>query len=116
MQALNRDPVRDRRNSAAAHRRYLLCGFCETVAHSICYHTLDGSAVTVRDTMDHAQELLGDRFIRCHRSVLVNQSHVLSLENGMLRLSNGEAVSCAFGKRKLMAGYCIRRKEFSDGC
>jgi len=34
----------------------------------------------------------------------------------MLRLSNGEAVSCAFGKRKLMAGYCIRRKEFSDGC
>ena len=88
----------------------------KTVAHSICYHTLDGSAVTVRDTMDHAQELLGDRFIRCHRSVLVNQSHVLSLENGMLRLSNGEAVSCAFGKRKLMAGYCIRRKEFSDGC
>ena len=88
----------------------------KTIAHSICYHTFDGSSITVRDTMEHAQELLGNSFLRCHRSVLVNQSHVLSLDNGMIRLSNGESVACAFGKRKLIAEQCIQRKERSNGC
>ena len=88
----------------------------KTIAHSICYHTFDGSSITVRDTMEHAQELLGNSFLRCHRSVLVNQSHVLSLDNGMIRLSNGESVACGFGKRKLIAEQCIQRKERSNGC
>lgn len=67
----------------------------KTIAHSICYHTFDGSAITVRDTIEHAGKQLGETFIRCHRSVLVNQSHILSFDNGMIRLSNGERVSCA---------------------
>lgn len=28
----------------------------KTAAHSICYHTFDGSEITVRDTLEHAQE------------------------------------------------------------
>ena len=43
----------------------------KTVAHSICYHTFDGSEVTVRDTIEHAQEQLEDQVIRCRCSVLV---------------------------------------------
>lgn len=72
----------------------------KTVAHSICYHTLDGSQITVRDTIDHAQQLLGLEFVRCHRSVLANRRHILSCRNGMVQLSNGVQVACALGRRQ----------------
>lgn len=83
----------------------------KTVAHSICYHTFDGSEVTVRDTIEHAQNLLGKDFIRCHRSVIVNKNHVVSLKNGVLKLSNGAAVSCAMGKRKDVITACFSKEE-----
>lgn len=83
----------------------------KTIAHSICYHTFSGSEVTVRDTLEHAMELLGSDFIRCHRSVLVNKNHVVSLENGLLKLSNGTSVICAIGKRKELLTTCFKRKN-----
>lgn len=82
----------------------------KTTAHSICYHTFDGSEITMRDTLEHAHELLGKAFLRCHRSVLVNQTHILSLQNGMVRLSNGEFVICALSKRKMIQELCLRKK------
>ncbi len=83
----------------------------KTVAHSICYHTFDGSEVTVRDTIEHARDMLGEDFIRCHRSVLVNKNHVVSLKNGILKLSNGAAVSCAMGKRKDVIEACFSKED-----
>lgn len=82
----------------------------KTSAHSICYHTFDGSEVTVRDTLEHAHERLGETFFRCHRSVLVNRQHILSLQNGMIKLSNGEFVVCALSKRKMIQEICSRRE------
>lgn len=82
----------------------------KTVAHSICYHTFDGSEVTVRDTLEHAHEQLGETFLRCHRSVLVNRQQILSLQNGMIKLSNGEFVICALSKRKMIQEICLRRE------
>lgn len=83
----------------------------KTVAHSICFHTFDGSEITVRDTIEHAQEQLGDGFVRCHRSVLVNQNNVVSLKNGMIKLSNGFLVPCALGRRKYILETCLGGKE-----
>lgn len=83
----------------------------KTVAHSICYHTFDGSEITVRDTIEHAQEQLGEKFIRCHRSVLVNQDHILTLQGGTIKLSNGLFVSCALGRRKAVLDGMAKRKE-----
>ena len=82
----------------------------KTVAHSICYHTFDGSEVTVRDTIEHAQEQLGAQFIRCHRSVLVNEEHILALQGGMLKLSNGQLIACALGRRKAVVDGMAKRK------
>lgn len=82
----------------------------KTVPHFICYHTFDGTEVTVRDTMEHALEQLGEGFIRCHRSVLVNKNHVVSLKKGMLKLSNGISVSCAMGKQKEILVQCFSGK------
>ena len=86
----------------------------KAVAHSICYHTFDGSEITVRDTIEHALELLGPGFIRCHRSVLVNKRHVLSVKNGLVRLANGESAVCAMGKRKEVAAACFKKERNSN--
>nr|WP_314463035.1 response regulator [uncultured Clostridium sp.] len=73
----------------------------KSVAHNICYHTIEGSQITVRDTISHATALLGENFELSHRSVLVNKNVVIGLESGMLKLSNGMLVACAAGKRKI---------------
>lgn len=78
------------------------------IAHSICYHTFDGSEITIRDTMEHALELLGSGFIRCHRSVIVNKKQVVSIKNGLIRLSNGVMVTCAINRRKEIMELCLK--------
>ena len=72
----------------------------KTIAHNICYHTLDNSKVTVRDTVQHALEILGEDLIQSHRSVVVNKNYVIGVENAQLKLSNGELVACSYGKLK----------------
>lgn len=72
----------------------------KTVAHNICYHTLDRSKITVRDTIKHALEILGDDFIQSHRSVIVNKNYIIGVENTQLKLSNGEMIACSYGKLK----------------
>ncbi len=83
----------------------------KSIAHTICYHTFNGSEITVRDTLEHARELLGNDFIYCHRSVLINKRHVVSLKNGLVKLSNGEMVSCAMGKRREVAAACLKKEN-----
>ena len=81
----------------------------KTVAHSICYHTFNGSEITVRDTIEHALNLLGTGFIRCHRSIIVNKEQVVSVKNGLVKLSNGVMVCCAIGKRKELMELCLEK-------
>lgn len=81
----------------------------KTVAHSICYHTFNGSEITVRDTIEHALKLLGTGFIRCHRSIIVNKEQVVSVKNGLIKLSNGVMVCCAIGKRKELMELCYEK-------
>lgn len=69
--------------------------------HYVCYHTLGDSQITVRDTMSHVLSLLGEGFVECHRSVIVNRNHVIECTGGQLKLSNGESVACALRKRKI---------------
>lgn len=81
----------------------------KTVAHSICYHTFNGSEITVRNTIEHALKLLGTGFIRCHRSIIVNKEQVVSVKNGLVKLSNGVMVCCALGKRKELMELCLEK-------
>ncbi len=67
----------------------------KSVAHNICYHTIDGSKIMVRDTIQNALDKLGGDFEKSHRSVIVNKTQVIGAEDGLLKLSNGELVSCA---------------------
>lgn len=69
--------------------------------HNICYHTIDGSQITVRDSISHALELLGEDFALSHRSVVVNRRCVVGIADGQLKLSNGELVTCAISKKNI---------------
>ncbi|MGN6711177.1 LytR/AlgR family response regulator transcription factor [Anaerocolumna jejuensis] len=77
----------------------------KTIAHNICYHTLDDSKITVRDTIKHALEMLGDEFVLSHRSVIVNKQYIIGMENAQLKLSNGKLVACSISKKSYFSNW-----------
>lgn len=78
-------------------------------AHNICYHTFDGSQITVRDTLRHALTLVGENFVQAHRSVLVNRTYIIGTEHSQLKLSNGDTAACALGKLKEFKNFQKRK-------
>ena len=76
----------------------------KTKSHCICYHTVNGSSITVRETIDHALETLGEGFMKSHRSVIVQKCHMISLSDGMVKFINGDTVPCSFRQRNEIKG------------
>ena len=68
----------------------------KTVSHFIRYHTIDGSSVSVRGTIEGVLERLGDDFIKSHRSVIINKKHVVSVGDGLVKFAGGETAACSF--------------------
>ena len=83
--------------------RILYVETMKNIAHNICYHTVDGSHVMVRDTLAHAKEMLGGDFELSHRAILVNQKLVIGIEGNELKLSNGEKIPLALGRKRYFA-------------
>lgn len=52
-------------------------------------HEVGGSSYTLRMLLGDAEEQLGDRFVRVHRSYLVNTAYVQSMQRGVIELSDG---------------------------
>ncbi|WP_310602294.1 LytR/AlgR family response regulator transcription factor [Anaerosporobacter sp.] len=71
----------------------------KSVSHGISYHTVDGSCITVRDTMEHILTELGEEFVRVHRSIIANRKHMVGLDGMNICLSNGERIPCAVRMR-----------------
>ena len=83
----------------------------KTKSHCICYHTINGSSITVRESMEHAMSRLGDGFVRSHRSVIVQKCHMIGMEDGMIRLVNGAFAPCSFRLRNEMKGIIYGNKK-----
>ena len=71
----------------------------KTVSHGVTYHTVDGSCITVRDTMEHIAMEMGEEFARVHRSIIANRRHIIGVAGMEVRLSNGECNPCAVRMR-----------------
>lgn len=71
----------------------------KAVSHGVTYHTMDGSAVTVRDTIEHVLGMLGEHFLKVHRSVIVNRRYMVGMQQGMVKLANGELIPCSVRMR-----------------
>jgi len=60
----------------------------------------DSQKIIVSKNIKYYQEILGDDFIRCHQSHLVNLKHIISLnKSGKLQLSNKDEVPVATRKK-----------------
>ncbi len=72
----------------------------KNLPHHICWHTIDGSSITVRDTLENALSQAGEQFSKCHRSYIVNRQFIIGCDRSSLKLSNGEFVPCSTRLRK----------------
>ena len=80
----------------------------KTISHGIAYHTINGSTMIVRDSIEKVLESLGSEFMRTHRSVIVHKKYVVGLEEGLVRFANGETAACSFRLRSEVKRLLVR--------
>ena len=67
--------------------------YVEIRGHTLTYHTQEG-CFTARDTLEHAEAMLGAGFARCNNSFLVNLAHVDGFAGGEVTVG-GEVLPIA---------------------
>lgn len=72
----------------------------KSISHGITYHTVDGSHITVRDSLQQVQDVLGEQFLKIHRAIIVNKEAVIGFQGGDVLLSDGTALPCAVRLKK----------------
>jgi len=82
----------------------------KTASHFVRYHTVDGSDLSVRDTIENVLKNLGDNFMKSHRSVVINKNHVVSISEGMVKFASGERVACSFRLKNEVMKKCGVKK------
>lgn len=65
--------------------------YCEVINRKIYLHTKNG-VIEYYCTLEDIEKQLDYRFVRCHRSYLVNLDYMLEYTNGQITLENGEHV------------------------
>jgi len=68
----------------------------KVISHFVRYHTIDGSDLSVRDTIENVLKALGDDFMKSHRSVIINKNYVVSVSDGLVNFASGEQAACSF--------------------
>jgi len=64
----------------------------ESEKRNIVFHLADGES-RVFGKLDDVEKLFGKKFIRCHKSFLVNAKYVTCIESSKFRLINGECIN-----------------------
>jgi DNA-binding LytR/AlgR family response regulator len=83
----------------------------KSVSHFICYHTVDGSTVSVRDTIENVLQNLGDGFMKSHRSVIINKNYVVAVTDGAVKFAGGEKAACSFRLKNDIIKKCGVKKD-----
>lgn len=78
----------------------------KSVSHFVCYHTVDGSSVSVRDTIENVLINLGGDFMKSHRSVIINKNYVVSVLEGLIKFAGGETAACSFRLKNSIVEKC----------
>lgn len=74
--------------------------YAESSAHTLAIHLSDGRVLETREKLDIFEEVLNDpRFLRCHRSFLVNMDYIEGVQKDFL-LPGGELVPIRVRSRK----------------
>jgi len=82
----------------------------KSISHFVRYHTVDGSDISVRDTIENVLKNLGDDFMKSHRSVIINKNYVVAVSDGLVKFAGGEQTDCSFRLRNEVMKECGVKK------
>ncbi|MCL2576434.1 MAG: LytTR family DNA-binding domain-containing protein [Defluviitaleaceae bacterium] len=82
----------------------------KAISHFVRYHTVDGSDLSVRDTIESVLQKLGDDFMKSHRSVIINKNYVVSVSDGVVNFAGGEQADCSFRLKNEVMKKCGVKK------
>jgi len=83
----------------------------KTISHFVRYHTVDGSSISVRDTIEAVLKNLGSDFMKSHRSVIINKNHVVKVSDGVVHFAGGERAACSFRLKNEVLRKCGVKKH-----
>lgn len=78
--------------------------FCEIIDRKIYLHLKTEEVIDYYDRIENLETKLDGRFFKCHRSYLINLSHLKSYKNGMVYMINDKQIPVSR----------LRSKEFSS--
>ena len=78
--------------------------FCEIIDRKIYLHLKTEEVIDYYDRIENLETKLDGRFFKCHRSYLINLSHLKSYKNGMAYMINDKQIPVSR----------LRSKEFSS--
>lgn len=82
----------------------------KSMSHFVRYHTVDGSDLSVRDSIENVLQNLGEGFMKSHRSVIINKKYVVSVSDGVVNFAGGEQAACSFRLRNEVMRKCGVKK------
>ena len=65
--------------------------YVEISGHTLTYHTKDGD-ISVRESMERAEQSLGGDFVRCNKCYLVNLAHVSGTDQNTVSVAGNSLV------------------------
>ena len=65
--------------------------YLESSAHRTMIHTYENEQVC-HDKISDLEERMGETFVRCHQSFLVNMKYIRRVEHDRFKLENGEEI------------------------
>ena len=82
----------------------------KSMSHFVRYHTVDGSDLSIRDSIENVLKNLGDNFMKSHRSVIINKKYVVSVSDGIVNFAGGEQAACSFRLKNEVLRKCGVKK------
>lgn len=86
--------------------------YAESDARVINVHLKDENPVAYYDKLDNFQKLCDDeRFVRCHKSYLVNLDHVHAIINNEIIMNTGETIHISLNVSPIKAAFVVRMAD-----
>jgi DNA-binding LytR/AlgR family response regulator len=69
---------------------------------------VDGSQISVRDTIENVLKTLGGDFMKSHRAVIINTAYVVAVSDSLVKFSNGEVAACSYRLKNEVIKRCLK--------
>lgn len=88
--------------------------YVEVLGRKLYLHKTDGTILDYYGRLENWEHRLGSRFFKCHRSYLVNLSHVRGCRGGQVLLPQGQAIPVSRLRERELTQAMLRHMEKGD--